>query len=104
MPHLPLSGIAAVTAVAFGVPVLLGLFPRLRLPSVVLEILAGIAIGPSGFGWVRIDPPIQILSVIGLAFLLLLAGREMVDHLRGGLLRAAVVNFAISIGLALGVA
>jgi Kef-type K+ transport system membrane component KefB len=104
MPHLPLSGIAAVTAVAFGVPVLLGLFPRLRLPSVVLEILAGIAIGPSGFGWVGIDPAIQILSVIGLAFLLVLAGREMVDHLRGGLLRAAVVNFAISIGLALGVA
>jgi Kef-type K+ transport system membrane component KefB len=33
--------------VAFVVPLVLGLFPAVRLPSVVLEILAGIVIGPS---------------------------------------------------------
>jgi hypothetical protein len=39
---------------------------------VVLEIVAGIAIGPFGFGLVEPDLPIRILSVVGLAFILLL--------------------------------
>jgi len=101
VPHLALSALAAVAAVAFGVPQLLELLPRLRLPSLVLEILVGIAIGPSVLGWVRVDPPIQILSVIGLAFILVLAGLEIgFDRLRGMLLNVAVVNFAVSFGLA----
>ena len=45
-----LSGLLIVVAVAFGAPFLLGLFPSLRLPSVVFEIVAGILIGPSVFG------------------------------------------------------
>ena len=102
MPPLSLTGVAIVAAVAFAVPLLLGSAPRLRLPSVVLEILVGIAIGPSGFGWVKVDPPIQILSVIGLAFILVLAGLEIeFNHLKGGLLGVALVNFAVSLGLAL---
>ncbi len=34
-----------VVAVAFAAPLLLGFFPAVKLPSVVLEILAGIVIG-----------------------------------------------------------
>src|SRR5262245_28203706 len=73
----PMSGIGfsdllIVTVVAFSAPFVLGLAPGLRLPAVVLEIVAGIAIGPSGFGWVEIDEPIDVLSLIGLAFLLFL--------------------------------
>jgi Kef-type K+ transport system membrane component KefB len=49
MPPLSLSGLAAVAAVAFLVPLLLAPFPRLRLPALVLEILAGVVIGPSGW-------------------------------------------------------
>jgi Kef-type K+ transport system membrane component KefB len=41
------SGLLIVTVVAFAAPFLLGLAPRVRLPSVVLEIVAGIAGGPS---------------------------------------------------------
>ena len=101
MPQISLVGLAAVAAVAFAVPLLLGFVPRIRLPAVVLEILAGIVIGPSGFGWVRVDLPVQIFSVIGLGFVLLLAGLEVgFDRLRGRLLAAALVNFAASLGLA----
>ena len=36
-----------VVAIAFVVPFVLGFFPRLRLPSVVVELLVGIAAGPA---------------------------------------------------------
>jgi Kef-type K+ transport system membrane component KefB len=95
------TGLALVAAVAFLVPLGLGFFPRLRLPSVVLEIMGGIIIGPSVLGWVRVDAPIQILSILGLAALLFLAGLEIEFHrLKGRPLRLAVVGFLISLGLA----
>ena len=79
---------------------MLGLAPALRLPAVVLEIVAGIAIGPSGLGWVEVDAPIEVLALVGLAFLLFLpawrstssapraAGRARGARLRG-LVRAS---------------
>jgi Kef-type K+ transport system membrane component KefB len=66
-----------VAVVAFLAPLLLGLSPVLRLPSVVLEIVAGIVIGPSVLGWVKVDLPLSLLSLFGLAFLLFLAGLEV---------------------------
>jgi len=102
MPELSLAGVAVVAAVAFLVPLLLGLFPGLRLPSVVLEIVVGIVLGPSVLGWVRVDPPLQVLAIIGLAFLLFLAGLEVdVDHLRGRLLGLAGGGFAVSFAVGL---
>jgi Kef-type K+ transport system membrane component KefB len=96
------NGVAIVAAVALGAPLALGLFPKLRLPAIVLEILLGIAIGPQVLGWVSIDTPIQVLSLLGLAFLLLLAGLEVeYDRFRGRLLRLTAFGYAISFGLAL---
>lgn len=95
-------GLAIVSAVAFFVPLLLGLVPRVRLPSIVLEIVAGIIIGPSVLGWVKVDEPIRVLSQIGLAALLFLAGLEIeLDHLRGALLKVAAAAFLVSLGLSL---
>jgi Kef-type K+ transport system membrane component KefB len=56
-----------VVAVAFAAPFALGLFPGLRLPSVVLEIVAGIVIGPSVLGLVEVDQSIEVVALIGLA-------------------------------------
>jgi Kef-type K+ transport system membrane component KefB len=99
------SGLLIVMAVAFGAPFLLGLFPRLRLPSVVFEIVAGIIIGPSVLGWVDVDDTISILALIGLAILLFLAGLEIdFGRLRGRLLRLALVGWAISFAIAFVVA
>jgi Kef-type K+ transport system membrane component KefB len=47
-----------VGVVAFAAPLLLGLLPRLRLPAAVLEIVAGIVLGPSVLGWVQVDSPL----------------------------------------------
>jgi Kef-type K+ transport system membrane component KefB len=62
------SGLLIVTVVAFGAPFLLGLLPRVRLPSVVLEIAAGIVVGPSVLGWVHVDQTIAVISTLGLAW------------------------------------
>jgi Kef-type K+ transport system membrane component KefB len=90
-----------VVAVAFAAPLLLGFFPGVKLPSVVLEILAGIVIGPSVLGIVHVDDSISVISVIGLAFLLFLAGLEIeFDKLRGRVLRITLVGFAVSFAIA----
>jgi Kef-type K+ transport system membrane component KefB len=95
------SGLLLVVAVAFAATFLLGFFPSVRLPAVVLEITVGIAIGPAGLGWVEIDETISVLATIGLVFLLFLAGLEVeFDKLRGRLLRVAGGGWLLSFGLA----
>jgi Kef-type K+ transport system membrane component KefB len=96
-----LTDLLVVMAVAFAAPFALGLVPRLRLPAVVLEIVAGIVLGPSVLGVVEVDATIEVLALIGLAFVLFLAGLELdVERLRGPVLRVAVLGFAASLGLA----
>jgi Kef-type K+ transport system membrane component KefB len=98
------TGVAVVAAVALGAPLALGLLPALRLPAIVLEILLGIAIGPQVLGWVTIDTPIEVLSLLGLAFLLLLAGLEVdYDRFGGRLLRVAALGYLVSFALALAI-
>ena len=95
------SGLAIVAGVAFAAPLVLGLVPAVRLPAVVLEIVLGIVVGPAALGWVHVDRPIEVMSLIGLAFLLLLAGLEVeFEQLRGRLLRVAGLGFLISFALA----
>lgn len=105
MPEVSFSGLLVVVAAGFAAPFLLGLVPRVRLPAVVLEIVFGIVLGPSVLGWVRLDLPIEILSVVGLAFLLFLSGMEVdLDRLRGRLLRLSALGIAgtLALGFAVG--
>jgi Kef-type K+ transport system membrane component KefB len=72
---------------------------------VVLEIIAGIVIGPSVLGIVHVDQAVSVIAVLGLAFLLFLAGLEIeFDRLRGQVLRLTLVGFAISFVIAVVVA
>ena len=99
--EISFTNLLIVVAAGFVAPLALGLVPRFRLPAVVLEIVIGILIGPAVLGWVEVDEPVEVLSVVGLAFLLFLAGLEIdLSALRGALLRAASLGFAISLGLA----
>lgn len=101
------GGLLVVAAIALGAPLLVGLLPAIRVPAVVLEIVAGIAVGPAGLGWVDVDVPIQVLSLLGLAFLLFLAGLEIdVARLRGPVLRSAGLGYGLTLvlGLAVGLA
>lgn len=105
MPGVSFSGLVIVAAVAFLSPLLLGLAPKLRLPSVVVEIVAGIVIGPSVLGWVEPDLVIQVTAVLGLAFLLFLAGLEIeLERFRGRFLRISLVGLALSFVISLAVA
>jgi Kef-type K+ transport system membrane component KefB len=102
MRVISFSGLAIVAAAALAAPLALGLFPRIRLPAIVLEIVLGIVIGPQVLGWVSIDTPIQVMSLLGLAFLLFLAGLEVeYERFRGRPLRLTALGYAISFGLAL---
>jgi Kef-type K+ transport system membrane component KefB len=102
MPSL--DGLLIVVAAGFAAPFLLGLAPGLRIPAVVVEIAAGIALGPSILAWVEIDGTIEVLATIGLAFLLFLGGLE-VDFraLRGRLLRVTLRGYALSFAIAVAV-
>jgi Kef-type K+ transport system membrane component KefB len=94
-----------VVAVAFAAPFVLGLFPRVRLPSVVLEIVAGIVVGPSLLGLAAVDDAVAVMALVGLTFVLFLAGLEIeLDKLRGPLLRLTLVAFALSFAIAVAVA
>ena len=105
MPTVHFTNLLIVVAVGFAAPLVLGFFPRLRLPAIVLEIVLGIVIGPSGLGWVKPDLPVSILSLIGLAFLLFLSGLEIdVQRLQGRILKLTALGFAVSFGIALVVA
>ena len=94
------NGVLIIAAVAVAVPVVLGLLPAVPVPGAVLEVIAGIVIGPSVLGWVHIDAPIAVLGDLGLGMLLFLAGLEIdVDRLRGRLGRLAAFAFIGSAGL-----
>jgi len=95
------TSVALIAAVALLAPLAVS-FASLRLPAIVLEILLGIAIGPQGLGWAKVDDAVTVLSTIGLAFLLLLAGLEIdFDRLRGRLLRLTLLGYMISFGIAI---
>jgi Kef-type K+ transport system membrane component KefB len=95
------SDLVIVVLVALAAPILVDLIPRVRLPSVVVELGAGIVVGPSVLGLVALDTPLVLLSSLGLAFLLFLAGLEIdLDRLRGPVARLAGQAFLVSMVLA----
>jgi Kef-type K+ transport system membrane component KefB len=99
--ELQFENLLIVVAAGFAAPLALGLAPGLRLPAVVLEIVLGIVIGPAVLGWVEVDDPVEVIALVGLAFLLFLAGLEIdISALRGRLLRSASLGFALSLVLA----
>ena len=95
MPDVSFVNLFVVCLVAAARRWLIGFAPRLRLPSVVLEIVIGIVLGPSVLGWVKVDLPVQILALIGLAFLLFLSGLEIDPRrLHGRLLRVRAARLS----------
>ncbi len=102
MPEVGFTNLLVVTLIALASPLCLGFVPRLRLPAVVLEIVAGVVVGPSVLGWVEADVVVSIVAVLGLAFLLFLAGLEIdLARLRGSVLRLAIVGYAVTLALGL---
>src|SRR5262249_19735313 len=102
MTSVSFGGLLVVAVIALAAPLLVSLAPAAGVPAAGGEVGAGIVVGPSGLGWVRVDTPIGVLGLLGLAFLLFLAGAELdLERLRGPLLRLAGAGFVASVGLGL---
>jgi Kef-type K+ transport system membrane component KefB len=96
------DNLVAVLAVAAAVPLILAAVPWVRVPGPVLEIVAGIVLGPAVLHLVKADQAVRLVSTIGLAFLLFLAGLEIdVRHFRGSRARLAGLALGLSALLAL---
>jgi Kef-type K+ transport system membrane component KefB len=90
-----------VVAVAAAVPFILGLFPRLPLPGPVLEIVAGVVLGPAALNLVQPDTTVLVFSTLGLGFLLFLSGLEIdIQHFRGQRAKQAGLALAATVVLA----
>ena len=96
------DNLVAVLAVAAAVPLILTAVPLVRVPGPVLEIVAGIVLGPAVLDLVKSDQAVRLVSMIGLAFLLFLAGLEIdVRRFRGPRARLAGLALCVSALLAL---
>ncbi len=78
---------------------------RLVLPTVVVEIVLGILIGPEVLGLAEVDVYIAFLSDFGLALLFFFAGLEVIEHhVPRNALRRGTIGWGMSlaIGMAFG--
>ncbi len=91
--------IFVVPAAAAAAPLLAAAVGRfMAVPLVVFEILLGMMIGPSGFGWVVDGDVLEGFSHLGLAMLFFMAGNELeVRALRGASGRRALGGWGISL-------
>ncbi len=53
------------------------LLKKVRIPGIVGLILAGVAIGPKGFGLIELDSGMKLFGTIGLLYIMFLAGLEI---------------------------
>jgi Kef-type K+ transport system membrane component KefB len=96
------GGLLAIAVAAFVAPLIARLIPRRVVPPVVLEVLAGIAIGPQGLKLVTATGGVYVLYLLGFGFLLFLAGQEIeVKQFRGPAFRLTTVSFVLSLVIAI---
>jgi Kef-type K+ transport system membrane component KefB len=89
-----------VCFVAVLAPLVARLPPFVRMPVVVLELMLGILIGPSGFNWVTSQGAIGFLGEFGLIFLFFQAGFECNPDRIGALpLRLGALAWLAALGL-----
>jgi Kef-type K+ transport system membrane component KefB len=102
MSDLTFDSLSVVAVTAFVAPLVVDRIRAVRIPVAVIEILLGVLIGPDVLGWAQIDEPVQVVALLGLAFVLFLAGFELDLHqLRGPLLRAATLGYLCVLGASL---
>jgi Kef-type K+ transport system membrane component KefB len=77
-PELPLHDagwiFAVITAAILVAP---ALARRLRLPEIIVVVLLGFAVGPTGLGLLERDGVVEVLGTVGLLYLMFVAGLEL---------------------------
>ena len=76
MPHAPDQLLLQLLVIFVSAKVAGELFESVRLPSVLGEIVAGIALGPFALGWINPSDTIHSVAEIGAIFVLFSAGLE----------------------------
>ncbi len=77
MPEFGFDTLALLTAVGFAGP-LLASVPRLRIPAVIGELLAGLVVGKTGFDVVDMtNPTLKLLADIGFALIMFVVGTHV---------------------------
>jgi len=79
-PGVDAGSLVLVLAAASAGAILSRLHSRVVLPTVVLEIVLGILIGPEGLDAAHVDSQITFLANFGLVFLFFFAGIELIEH------------------------
>jgi Kef-type K+ transport system membrane component KefB len=99
------TNIMGVLAIAVVGPLIATAIPKVRIPSIVIEFVLGVIVGPDVLGWLKIDEPLDVLGLLALGFLLFVAGTEVeVSTLRGPLLRRAGLAYLLGLAIAFGLA
>jgi Kef-type K+ transport system membrane component KefB len=102
---LSFNNVMAVGAIAVIAPLVAAAIPKVKVPSIVIEFALGVVVGPDVLGWVSIDEPLDVLSLLALGFLLFIAGTEVeVKSLRGAVLTKAGAGYALGLGIAMVIA
>lgn len=107
MAHMAHSGTTLILIMAIAVlaPLLAyGVSRWLPVPLVIFEILLGILVGPDILGWAHSDQVIDVLSELGLAMLIFLAGYEIqFSQVKGDTLKRSVWAWLAALVLGLGI-
>jgi Kef-type K+ transport system membrane component KefB len=91
-------GVLIIVVIA---PIIASIIPKVRVPSIVLEFVIGVIVGPEVLGWIGLDVPLEVLSVLALSFLLFTAGTEVeLPSLKGPVLPRSIASYGV--GLLLG--
>ncbi len=81
MPTLALiqfpDALTEIVAVVVLAAILGFIAARLKQPVILAFIAAGVAVGPSGLGWIKSANEIHLLSEMGLSILLFLVGLKL---------------------------
>ncbi len=102
MTSINFIGLLTIALVAVGAPLVAELVPRRLLPPVVLEVVAGIILGPQVLGWLKVDGAVHLLSLLGLGFVLFLAGMELTPaSLWNRSARLGMVAFVVALAVAI---
>ncbi|MCK6554415.1 cation:proton antiporter [Candidatus Binatia bacterium] len=95
-----------VVLLAAGLPIV-ALFHRLRFPSIVGFLLAGVVIGPNGVGIIQHSDDVTSLAEMGVALLLFVAGLELsfdeLVRMRRVLVWSGVLQVVVTTALAAGI-
>ena len=103
---MPITDPTWIFFVTLGVILLAPLvMERLRIPSIVGMIFAGILIGPNGFDVLEYDSSFELFGKVGLYYIMFLASLEMnlqnVKKNRGQALSFGLITFIIPVALGL---